>query len=168
VGVPDRDPAVRNGMRHVLEPPASPADWQAFHDIREAELFVSRGRPAGTYDRNHPDDRDPANLPLLLKHDGRPVGVVRLDDRGDGTAVIRLLAVRSDEQGRGHGRALEALMTAHAAARGFHTLYLNAAPSAVGFYETLGWGRYTWSAAELCGIAAECIQMRKPIEGSTA
>lgn len=147
-------------MAHTLDPPATEADWTAFHDIRDAVLFKGRHRSV-VYDRNHPDDFTPENAPLLLKHDAVPVGVIRLDDFGDGTGAVRLVAVVSDGQGRGHGRAMSALCDARARTQGLHTLYVNAAPEAVGFYEKMGWDRFVWDAEELAGIAEDCIQMRK-------
>ncbi|HEV7278544.1 MAG TPA: GNAT family N-acetyltransferase [Devosiaceae bacterium] len=147
-------------MGLTLEPPANDDDWRAFHDIREAVLFIGRGR-IGVYDRNHPHDRAPQNQCLLLKLDGRPVGTVRLDDFGDGSGCLRLVAVTEREQRRGHGRALSDLCDARMRALGFHTLKVNAAPEAVGFYEKLGWKRQLWDATELAGIAGDCVQMVK-------
>jgi GNAT superfamily N-acetyltransferase len=149
-------------MPYRLSPPATPAEWQAFHDIRRAELFERRGRH-GIYDASHPDDADPKNRPLLLSLDGEPLGTVRLDNFGDGTGCIRLVAVTAAEQGRGHGRVLQRMVEKIARGLGMHTLYVNAAPSALGFYEKLGWERHVWDAEELNGIAADCIQMRKGI-----
>lgn len=147
-------------MGYTLEPPADSEDWRAFHDIREAVLFVGKGR-VGVYDRAHPDDFALANQPLLLKLDGRPIGTMRLDDFGDGTGCVRLVAVAAAEQKRGHGRAMSALCDARARARGLHTLYVNAAPDAVGYYEKMSWVRHDWDPAELVSIAADCVQMRK-------
>jgi N-acetylglutamate synthase-like GNAT family acetyltransferase len=143
-----------------LAPPQSEADWQAFHDIREAVLFVGRGRTVA-YDRNHPDDFRPENEPLLLKTYGLALGTMRLDNQGDGTAVVRLVAIAADQQGRGHGRRMAELCDARARSIGIHTLYVNAAPEAVGFYERLGWERHVWSGDELTGTATDCIQMQK-------
>lgn len=147
-------------MSYTLEPPVTDAEWQAFHDIRDDVLFKGRHRTV-VYDRHHPDDSNPANEPLLLKHYGRPVGVVRLDDRGDRTGVIRLVAVVKDVRGSGHGRAMSELWDQRAREKGFHTLLVNAAPEAVGYYEKMGWQRHIWDEAELTGIASTCIQMRK-------
>ncbi|GJD72546.1 hypothetical protein CFIICLFH_0763 [Methylobacterium goesingense] len=44
---------------------------------------------------------------------------------------------------------------------GIHTLHVNAAPDAVGFYEATDWHRFAWDAAELVGHAIDGIQMRK-------
>ncbi len=147
-------------MTSTLEAPASPDDWQTFHDIREAELFRARHRDV-TYDRNHPNDFMPENRPLLFKRGGRPIGVMRLDDLGNGTGAVRLVAITSTEQGRGHGRVMAGMCDAIARRTGLHTLFVNAAPEAIGFYKKTGWERFVWNPAELVSIAADCVQMRK-------
>ncbi len=149
-------------MAYELAPPATPDEWQAFHDIRRTELFERKGRH-GVYDPNHPHDRDPRNEPLLLRLGGRPVGTVRLDNFGDGTGVVRMVAVTAGEQGRGHGRTMQEMVELLARGRGIRTLYVNAAPTAVGFYEKTGWSRFNWNPGELIGIAADCVQMQKEI-----
>jgi GNAT superfamily N-acetyltransferase len=149
-------------MRYELSPPATPSEWQAFHDLRRTELFERKGRH-GIYDANHPDDRNPRNQPLLLRCDGRPVGTVRLDDFRDGTGCVRLVAITAEEQGKGHGRMLQEMVEALARDRGIRVLYINAAPTAVGFYQKTGWSRHLWNAAELVGFAADCVQMHKQI-----
>ncbi len=147
-------------MAHTLDPPATEDDWQAFHDIRDDVLFKARHRDV-PYDRNHPDDFTPANTPLLLKDDGRPVGTIRLDDRGDGTGVVRLVAVIAGRAGpRARAGDVAALRRAGARQGARHALRQRCA-GGVGFYEKMGWERHIWSDAELVGIAADCIQMRK-------
>jgi N-acetylglutamate synthase-like GNAT family acetyltransferase len=150
-------------LAYALTEPASPEDWRAFHDIRRTELFEARGR-FGIYDPEHPHDRDPANRPLLLKCEGRPVGTVRLDDFGNGTGAVRLVAVLRSEQGRGHGRVLQDIVEAEARKRGIHTLYVNAAPTALGYYEKTNWQAFEWDPAELIGMAEHCVQMRKVLD----
>ena len=146
---------------HELSPPATDADWRDFHDIREATLWLARGRTG--YNRRHEDDFEvPANQPLLFKADGRAVGCLRLDGRED-AGVVRLVAVLGSEQGRGFGRAMALRCEEVARERGMRVLYLNAAPEALGFYEKLGWERHVWDAEEQAGIARDCIQMRKAL-----
>lgn len=132
----------------------------ALHDIRRAVLFEGRHSDA-VYDANHPDDRARGNQPFLLMAGNRPVGVVCLDDQGDGTGIVRLVAVIAEDQRRGHGRALDRLVAEFARSRGMTTLYVNAAPDAVGYYEKTGWTRHLWDQSELHGIAEACVQMRK-------
>ena len=147
-------------MSFTLEAPASAEDWQAFHDIREAELFRARHRDV-IYDRQHPDDFTPKNRPLLFKRDGRPIGTIRLDDLGNGKGAVRLVAITHAEQGKGYGRVMGKMCEDIARAGGMHVLYVNAAPEALGFYEKTGWQAYSWDPDELVSIAADCVQMRK-------
>ncbi len=149
-------------MTYTLVLVESSQQWEALHDIRRSVLFEGRHADV-VYDANHPDDRAAGNLPLLLTRDGEPIGTARLDDFGDGTGAIRLVAVVVSMQGQGHGRALCDRVEELARSRGIDTLYVNAAPEALGYYYALGWKPYDWSLAELIGIAADCVQMRKSL-----
>lgn len=149
-------------MGYELIEVTAPQDWAAYHDIRRQELFEARGRH-GIYDPDYPGERLPGMHPYLLKLDGKPLGTTRLDIRGDGTAVFRLVAITASEQGKGHGRMLGLMVEEKAKVFGARTLLVNAAETAVGFYEATGWSRHVWDAEELVGIASTCIQMRKSV-----
>lgn len=147
-------------MGYELVEVNDPQDWSDFHAVRRAELFEAKGR-FGIYNDQHPDDYANFAHPLLLKVDGRAIGTVRLDLLGAGRAAVRLVAITASEQRRGHGRVLEALVAERARSLGVHTLLVNAAAEALGFYEATGWERHDWDPAELVNIASACIQMRK-------
>ena len=147
-------------MTYELIAVTDPSDWADFHNIRRVELFQAKGR-FGVYDDKHPDDTAAFAHPFLLKQDGRALGTTRLDVFGDGRAAIRLVAITAAEQRKGHGRVLEAMVSSEAERLGVHVLLVNAADEAVGFYEKTGWTRFDWDPAELVGIAATCVQMRK-------
>lgn len=147
-------------MAYELIEVSQPEDWAAYHDIRRRELFEARGRH-GIYNPNYPDEYSPEKHHYLLKHDGRPVGTTRLDIRGDGSAVFRLVAIAAQEQGKGHGRVLSQMAQQRAEGFGASTLVVNAARTAVGYYEKTGWHTYEWDPSELVDLAADCIQMRK-------
>ena len=149
-------------MGYELKPVASETEWQAMHALRRATLFAPERRPGLVYDDNHPDDRAPDNVPYLLMADGAPIGMVRLDFRGQ-TAVVRLVAITPPLQRQGHGSVLDRLVGDAARVRGVRTLLVNSAPDAVGFYEKRGWHHHVWDADELVGIAADCVQMRKAL-----
>ncbi|WP_245419745.1 GNAT family N-acetyltransferase [Phyllobacterium salinisoli] len=149
-------------MSYELRSVSSPEDWLHLHAIRRSALFTP-GRHSFAYDENHPDDRAPGNLPFLLLADSRPVGVVRLDLRGE-IAIVRLVAIADEEQGKGHGRKLDRLIEAEARRRHVRQLRLNAAPAALGYYEKMGWRRANWDPDELVGLAENCIQMSKELE----
>lgn len=154
-------------MGYELNEVSDPADWVAYHAIRRQELFEAKGRH-GIYDPNRPDERLPGMHPYLLKLDGSPLGTTRLDIRDDGTAIVRMVAITSPEQRKGHGRVLSRMVEERARSFGAATLFVNAAPTALGFYDATGWHRHVWDAAELIGIASDCIQMRKPVDHHTA
>jgi GNAT superfamily N-acetyltransferase len=150
---------------HTLRPVATEDDWRAMHEIRRAVLFAP-GRHQGdaVYDDAHPDDRDPRNQCFLLLLDGRPIGVVRLDERAPGIGAVRLVAIESELQRQGHGRELERLIEVQARAREMRKLVINAHADAVGFYERTGWHFEEWDNRELAGIAAGCVQMAKRLD----
>ena len=138
------------------------ADWDTYHRIRREELFEARGH-VGVYDPNRPEEKFPNHIPLLLKFENRGIGTTRLDVRADGTAIVRLVAITSAEQGKGHGAELARQVENLARLKGALKLLVNAAPEALGYYERLGYVRDDWDAGELTGHAANSIQMSKRI-----
>jgi len=160
-----RDRATRRARRptsYELAVVTRAEDWDAYHSIRRVELFEARGR-IGVYDPDHADDRAPNHFPLLLKWNGRGIATTRLDLRGSGLAIVRLVAVVKTEQRKGHGRALAARTEAFARDRGVTRLLVNAAADAVGFYERLGFVREGWDTVELVGWNADSVQMAKTL-----
>lgn len=149
-------------MSNELIEVAANSDWQEYHSLRRRVLWERRGLT--NYDETHADEYEPANHPLLLKLDGRAIGTVRLDDFGNSTGAVRLVAIEPDLQRQGHGRILSDYVENYARRLGIKTLYVNAAPEAVGYYEKLGWKPDVWDEGELVGIASGCRQMSKRIE----
>lgn len=94
---------------------------------------------------------------------GQPIGATRLDDLGNGRGAVRLVAIATGTQRRGHGRILSALVEQYARELGLTTLFVNAVPGVVGYYEKMGWNAGPWDEAELVGIAVGCKQMSKPL-----
>jgi GNAT superfamily N-acetyltransferase len=120
---------------------ATSRHWRAYHQIRREVLFDARGR-RGAYDENHPDERLPGHHPLLLLADGQPVGTVRLDDRSNGSGVVRLVAIVSNRQRQGLGSVLMSGLERYAMEHGITRLEASVAPDAVGFYMRLGWSMH--------------------------
>jgi len=122
-----------------LRPPATDADWTAYHAIRRRVLFELRGNGAA-YDPNHPDERAANHHPLLLWTDHGPVGVIRVDVH-DAVAIFRRVAVRDDVQRRGHGRRLLQAAERFAQAQGCTRADSHVDSAAIGFYERCGFAR---------------------------
>jgi N-acetylglutamate synthase-like GNAT family acetyltransferase len=137
------------------------SDWREYHSLRRHVLWEARGRSG--YDDTRSEEYNGTNTPLLLKLNGRPTGTSRLDNLGDHKGVVWLVAIATDVQCKGHGRILSELVEDYARRLGLNTLFVNAAPDAVGYYEKMGWEVYIWNRAELTGIASGCTQMRKAL-----
>ena len=121
---------------YSLVSPVEPDEWRAYHDIRRRVLFEARGL-FGVYDENRPDERAAGNHPKLLRHRGDAGGVVRIDVVGT-VALLRRVAVRSDVQRHGHGRALLSLAENFARHNGCERLASHVATDAVEFYRKCG------------------------------
>jgi N-acetylglutamate synthase-like GNAT family acetyltransferase len=148
-------------MAYELVKVATESDWRDYHSLRRQVLWEARGR--NNYNEGHPDEYRPAHHALLLKLDGRSIGTTRLDDLGNGRGAVRLVAIAIGAQRQEHGRALSILVEDYAPRLGINTLFVNAAPEAVGYYEKIGWHACIWDETELTGIAAGAKQMSKSL-----
>ena len=129
-----------------LSSPATEAEWNEYHAIRREVLWEARG--AGSeYQANHPDEHAPDNHPMLLFANGKAVGVVRIDLKPETSeAIFRRVAIRTDEQRRGHGTVLMRLAEDFAAGEGCAIFVANVAVDAVPFYFKLGYRLDTGSS----------------------
>lgn len=148
-------------MEHALIRVASEADWKSYHAIRSAVLWDERRRTG--YDAGRPEERVPHHHALLLKRDGQGIGTTRLYDQRDGTGVVRLVAIAASVRGRGHGRILGARVEDYAHRLGIHTLVVNAAADAEGFYAATGWERFDGARPVQLELAGHCVVMRKTL-----
>jgi GNAT superfamily N-acetyltransferase len=125
---------------YELRPPTSTDEWDAYHAIRRHVLFELRGR-GSAYDPNHPDDSRPGNYPLVLfSHRDGPLGVIRIDVDRD-CATFRRVAIRADEQRRGHGRVLIECAEEFARQLGCRRVESIVDAHAIAFYERCGFQR---------------------------
>ena len=140
--------------RLQLRAPRSEAEWDRLHAIRKTSIFDVYHPPDGPwpceYDPAHPDDRDPANRPLLLFADDEVAGTLRLDLKPDGRAVVRLVALEPGFRGGGLGAATLELAEDLALSSGARTLCVNAQPGVVGFYARRGFAPGRWEGCTAC------------------
>src|SRR6185437_4380974 len=114
--------------------PASPEEWQRYHDIRRRNLFDPYF-PGIVYDPDHPDERREGHHPRVLILDGRVAGTIRIDVLDAARVCFRLVAIDERLRGQGLGAELlrraerfavaslgrsEAVLFAHRNARGFY------------------------------------------------
>lgn len=137
-----------------LRAPRSEAEWDRLHAIRKSFIFDVYHPPDGPwpceYDPAHPDDRDPANRPLVLVADGEVAGTLRLDLKPDGRAVIRLVALDPRYRGGGLGASILEMAESLARASGARSLCVNAQPGVVGFYARQGFAPGRWEGSSAC------------------
>jgi len=134
-------------VNYELARPSTAAEWAAYHDIRRVAIF-ERYLPGQTYDPEDADEFKKLNLPHLLRHDEDAIGTLRIDVLGDARAAFRLIAIRPDLQGQGHGAALLRLAEERAAAFGCGEVVLNAIKPALGFYRKHGYEPGAWFDVE--------------------
>lgn len=132
-------------------------DQSAYHRIRRTVLFEARGR--FDYIPGGPEEIKEQNLSLIFKLDGEPIGTVRLDQRPGGRAIVRLVAIATDVQRRGHGAVLLQHIERLALSLGIRELLVHSAPDAVGFYRKSGFERFDFEAGDF-----NSVQLHKIIE----
>ena len=122
-----------------LSPPSTEAEWNTYHSIRREVLWEARGL-GDLYQADHPDEHVPGNHPMLLFADERAVGVLRVDLKPvTKEAVFRRVAIRADEQRKGHGTALMCLAEDFAVENECTVFVANVASDAMAFYFKLGY-----------------------------
>lgn len=148
-------------MRYSLVRVAEASDRQVYHAIRRSSLWEERGRVG--YDDARPEELFPNHHALLLMRDEAGIGTTRLDDLGNGTGIVRLVAITAPLRRNGHGRVLDAMVADYARALGLGRLFVSAASDAEGFYSSTGWIRLTRDAPVLLGQAEGFVPMTKRI-----
>jgi N-acetylglutamate synthase-like GNAT family acetyltransferase len=131
-------------------------DCEAYHRIRRTVLFEARGR--FDYIADEQEELKAENLSLLLKYREQPIGTVRLDQKENGKAIVRLVAIVSHLQKQGHGTVLMERVEKLAIDLGHDELFVHSASNAVGFYKKLGYSRFDFERGEF-----QSVQMHKLI-----
>ena len=160
----DNDSRLQDGYELSCVGEQTPA-WRSYHEIARKSLFK-------TDEHNYYESLEMLRsyyermTPLLLSFNGESVGTVAIFDLGDGKAALRMVAIDTDQQGRGHERALGTLAAEFAKSRGVRQLCVNADIDVVGYYAALGFSAAKWSPSEQESIAVtgrKSLQMVKDL-----
>ncbi|MEJ0003797.1 MAG: GNAT family N-acetyltransferase [Pararobbsia sp.] len=140
-------------------------DWSAFHDIQRTALFNQAADDYRPEFHDHNFHRPAERFKLLLKWNGKAMGITTLDVFADGKAATRAVAIAETMQGQGHGRALGELVQQFARTHGTKVLCVNSGSDAVGFYRSLGFVTEIWDPREYDGITEpeSMIQMTRQL-----
>jgi GNAT superfamily N-acetyltransferase len=133
-------PKQNSPMKAVdLRPPQSDTEWQACHALRRRALFEPY-LPNIIYDPAYVGDDKPGHNPLILVHENRVVGTIRIDIVDAQRVRLRLVAVDAAERGKGYGTELLRRSEAFAAnTLGRHEIVLSANMNAYEFYLAHGY-----------------------------
>jgi excinuclease ABC subunit C len=137
-------PAPKHASELIMRAVESDADWDAYHSIRETEIFKPHFGPDFEYDREHKDEFKPKNHPMVFCLAEEIVGVVRLDRSTKTRLIMRVFGFQKTHQNQGHGSVAIQLIEQYALDNGFKSLVLNAHESAIKFYEKKGFEKDFW------------------------
>ena len=116
--------------------PASPAEWEAYFDLRWRILRQPWGQARGS-ERDSLDQT--AFHLLIIGDDGRALACGRLHLNLPSEAQIRYMAVDENVQGRGYGSAILPALEAAARRLKASRILLNARDNAIEFYRRHGY-----------------------------
>lgn len=118
-----------------IRKPLSPKEWDEYYELRYKVLRKPLGQPVGS-ERN---DGDLKGEHFALYDNGYLRAIARLDEASPGIAQVRFVAVETELQGKGYGRAIMTAVEEKARATNHHKMILHARDYAVDFYLKLGY-----------------------------
>ena len=122
-------------MEIVIRTPKTPVEWEKYYDLRYRILREPWQQPRGS-ERN---EGDATEMHFAYFENGKILGVGRLDSQSEKVAQIRFMAVETETQGKGIGKALMLEMEQVAKERGDKKIILHAREIALDFYQKLGY-----------------------------
>ena len=143
--------ATTDDGRFELREPRTPAEWNAYHSIRERAIWHDLGIEAfdGPYDPERHDPKHEAYTALVLVRNGIIVGTMGFEDMGNHVAQIRAVGVEPACQHHGYGSVMMAMAEDWARNHGFAFAWVYAHENAVMFYAH---NAYTYGAAHSLDI----------------
>ena len=124
----------RAGYR--IKNPETTQDFEAYYHLRWEMLRKPWKQPKGS----EKDEGDSSAVHLMAEnHLGEAIGVARVHQQEPGVSQIRYMAVASEYQGRGVGRALVIQAEQIARETGSNVMILQARENALEFYLSLGY-----------------------------
>lgn len=141
--------------RYRLSLPESPEHWELYHRIRRDVLLEAQ-----KYAIELKDELAPGHHPRLLWLDEHPIGSIRVDVLAPERAALRLVAIQSGWQRKGHGSALLSLAEQLARELGCRETVVYATPEAARFYGKANYAEDDWDDTYVSGI----VQMVKKLD----
>ncbi|MEN9957799.1 MAG: hypothetical protein RLZZ474_43 [Bacteroidota bacterium] len=118
-----------------LRTPRTDADWKAYYALRFSVLREPWNQPRGS--EILADEQ--GAIHIMAVEQEKILGVARMHESAVNQGQVRCVAVATDQQGKGVGKAIMRALEAQAQAKGWHEIVLEARENAVPFYKSLGY-----------------------------
>ena len=115
--------------------PHTDAHWKAYYALRYTVLREPWNQPVGSEVLGD----EPAAIHIMAMDGDQAIGVARLQESAPKQGQVRCVAVATDQQGKGVGKAIMLELEGQAAKLGWNEIVLEARENAVPFYQRLGY-----------------------------
>ena len=115
--------------------PQTDTHWKAYFALRYSVLREPWNQPLGS--EILADEQDAIHIMAIEKD--QVLGVARMHESASLQGQVRCVAVATDQQGKGIGKAIMGALERQAKAKGWNEIVLEARENAVPFYKSLGY-----------------------------
>lgn len=115
--------------------PITDAHWKAYYALRYKVLREPWNQPLGS---EVLADEDHA-IHAIAVDDKEILGVARMHESAKNQGQVRCVAIATNSQGKGIGKAIMAYLEEKAVQKGWTEIVLEARENAVPFYQTIGY-----------------------------
>lgn len=120
----------------VLITPTTSQHWQAYYSLRFTVLREPWNQPHGS--EVLADEASAIHI-MAVDESEKVLGVARMHESASRQGQVRCVAVATDQQGKGIGKAIMGALETQAQAKGWNEIVLEARENAVPFYKSLGY-----------------------------
>ena len=118
-----------------IKAPLTDSEWKAYYALRFNVLREPWNQPHGS---EVLADEDQAIHAIAVEEE-IVLGVARMHESASLQGQVRCVAVATDQQGKGIGKAIMGALETQAKAKGWNEIVLEARENAVPFYKSLGY-----------------------------
>ena len=118
-----------------IKAPHTEADWKAYYAMRYRVLREPWNQPLGS--EILADEQEAIHI--MATENENVLGVARMHESAPKQGQVRCVAVATDQQGKGVGKAIMKALETQAQAKGWNEIVLEARENAVPFYKSLGY-----------------------------
>lgn len=118
-----------------IKSPTTDSDWKAYYALRFNVLREPWNQPLGS---EVLADEDQA-IHAITVEGTEVVGVARMHESAEKQGQVRCVAIATEAQGKGIGKAMMAYLEEKAKQKGWTEIVLEARENAVPFYEAIGY-----------------------------